>query len=305
MREIMTPPAWPLSGNTHDLIHSLCPILTLHSLLVEVFDLRSGENHICPCFCSNASCTTNCLAPLAKVINDEFGIVEGLMVSRSHRTMSAPTVARASGDWCDHPADYGPRLHRHSEDGGRPQRQGLARWPLCPSEHHPRLHRCCQGCGQGHPWAQRVRTNTLISDQAGWRRLLIGVSALLSLQQADRDGLQGASGWRISGGPDLPSVQACVLRLHQGGRQEGRRGTHEGGAGLHRGPGNLVFFPLSALSNNLMIPRQTCRFFCRWCPLTSLATLTPPSLMLALASPLATTLSSSFPGWFSNVFGIY
>lgn len=32
---------------------------------------------------SNASCTTNCLAPLAKVINDNFGIVEGLMVNNS------------------------------------------------------------------------------------------------------------------------------------------------------------------------------------------------------------------------------
>jgi len=30
---------------------------------------------------SNASCTTNCLAPLAKVINDKYGIVEGLMTT--------------------------------------------------------------------------------------------------------------------------------------------------------------------------------------------------------------------------------
>ena len=32
-------------------------------------------------FVSNASCTTNCLAPIAKVLNDKFGILDGLMTT--------------------------------------------------------------------------------------------------------------------------------------------------------------------------------------------------------------------------------
>jgi len=51
-------------------------------------------------FVSNASCTTNCLAPIAKVLNDKFGIVDGLMTTVHATTATQKTVDGPSAkDW--------------------------------------------------------------------------------------------------------------------------------------------------------------------------------------------------------------
>ncbi|XP_028053050.1 glyceraldehyde-3-phosphate dehydrogenase, cytosolic-like isoform X5 [Camellia sinensis] len=52
---------------------------------------------------SNASCTTNCLAPLANVINDKFGIVKGLMttvhsITPTQKTVDGPSMKDLRGE---------------------------------------------------------------------------------------------------------------------------------------------------------------------------------------------------------------
>ncbi len=48
---------------------------------------------------SNASCTTNCLAPMAKVIHDTFGIEDGLITTVHAYTGSQPTLDRGNKNW--------------------------------------------------------------------------------------------------------------------------------------------------------------------------------------------------------------
>ena len=59
------------------------------------FDAYKGQDIV-----SNASCTTNCLAPLAKVINDKFGIKDGLMTTVHATAATQKTVDGPSAkDW--------------------------------------------------------------------------------------------------------------------------------------------------------------------------------------------------------------
>jgi glyceraldehyde 3-phosphate dehydrogenase len=72
------------------------PDAPMYVMAVNHQDYNAATEHVV----SNASCTTNCLAPLAKVVNDAFGIKEGLMTTVHATTATQKTVDGPSRkDW--------------------------------------------------------------------------------------------------------------------------------------------------------------------------------------------------------------
>ncbi|MEG9326546.1 glyceraldehyde 3-phosphate dehydrogenase [Salinimicrobium catena] len=87
--------------------------LPMYVMGVNHQDIKAEDTLI-----SNASCTTNCLAPLAKVINDKFGLVEGLMTTVHAATATQFTV--------DSPSRKNYRLGRSALQNIIPSTTGAA-----------------------------------------------------------------------------------------------------------------------------------------------------------------------------------
>jgi len=88
-----------LKGGAKKVIISAPPkdAVPMYVMGVNHQNYKSSENVV-----SNASCTTNCLAPLSKVVHDNFGIVEGLMTTVHAMTATQLTVdgpSRGGKDW--------------------------------------------------------------------------------------------------------------------------------------------------------------------------------------------------------------
>lgn len=101
------------AGSKKVLISAPSKDLPMYVLGVNHKDITAEDNIV-----SNASCTTNCLAPLAKVINDNFGLAEGLMTTIHATTATQFTV--------DSPSKKNYRLGRSALTNIIPSTTGAA-----------------------------------------------------------------------------------------------------------------------------------------------------------------------------------
>jgi len=95
---------------------------------------------------SNASCTTNCLAPLAKIVNDEFGLIEGLMTTVHAVTATQQTVAAC---FKQHLLFYQVAFHHPTMEH---YQHGCGRHAPC----HP-CRRCAKDIAQDSQWVHSGR----------------------------------------------------------------------------------------------------------------------------------------------------
>ena len=80
-------------------------------------------------FVSNASCTTNCLAPIAKVLNDKWGITDGLMTTVHSTTATQKTVDGPSmKDWRGGRAASGNIIPSSRSEERRVGKECRSRW---------------------------------------------------------------------------------------------------------------------------------------------------------------------------------
>ena len=105
-------------------------------------DYDPGSHHVI----SNASCTTNCLAPMAKALHDEFGIVKGLMTtihaytrtrtSRTRRTATCAGPVPPPSTWCP-PRPAPPRRSAWSCPSSRASSTASRCASRCPPARRP------------------------------------------------------------------------------------------------------------------------------------------------------------------------